>query len=312
MNESVLNVYRALFAARTDVYSHWTSDGWRPVRAEMTPEIVGNALAKKGPSISGYMIAPGDVTHIAAYDLDLDNGLDLGRQLAQHLQSIGIRSFVEPSRRGCHLWLPLEEVTPAIQIRAAMCQWAVDAGMPEDPEGKSKVHPKIELRPATDRIGQDGLGHCIRMPLMPHPVTGKRGYLEHPDGTSLGKSLPDILLEAFTYTITPAQIADAAMRWVPLVTKVPPEYRSPRAPREDDDASASEILRTLWGVHDAQPGRVFSCPAKAYHSHGDIHKGFSILADDKRAICHKNGCILSNDLRGRGTWELRTMAAANA
>jgi len=304
-NASVLDVYRHFFAARLDVYSHWTKEGWRPVREEMTVEILADALSKKGPAISGYMIAPGDKTHVAALDLDLDNGMDLGRRVMEAMRSEGAAGYLEGSRRGAHLWIVFERVTPARAVRSALNHWLDVANMPKDPAIPGRFHPKIELRPATDHIEKDGLGHCLRMPLMPHPLTGQRFRLESTNG-DLGTKLADILLEI---ELVPHHVVEnASMRWVPIITSIPTDRRTPKPPREEDRSLASEILSTLWGLPEARPGKVFSCPAKEYHSHGDIHKGLSILPDDKRAVCHKPGCVLNNDGKGRGTWELRTMA----
>jgi hypothetical protein len=304
-NSSVLDVYRHFFAARLDVYSHWTADGWRPVREEMTVEILADGLSKKGPAISGYMIAPGNKTHVAALDIDMDEGMAMGRTIINAMRSEGAAGYLEASRRGAHVWMVLERVTPARAVRSALNHWLDVANMPKDPASPAHFHPKIELRPATDSINADGLGHCLRMPLMPHPLTGQRFRLESTNG-DLGLKLSDILLEI---ELVPHHVVEnASMKWVPVIDHVPRDRGMPKPPRKEDDSSASEILRTLWGLHEASPGKVFSCPAKEYHSHNDIHKGMSILPDDKRAMCHKPGCILNNDGRGRGTWELRTMA----
>ena len=306
-NPSVLNVYRHFFAARLDVYSKWTGDGWRPVRSEMSEDVLGAALSKQGPSVSGYMIAADSTTHVAAIDFDLEDGLALGKRLMKHMAAQGATAYVEPSRRGCHLWLVIDMPLPARVVRAALQYWLSGADMPRDPENPNRVHPKIELRPATDQIDHDGLGHCLRMPMMPHPMTGQRGLLEGPSGP-LGNKLAEVLLEI--EMIPRDVVEEAAMRWVPVIDpkSIPSSYRNPKTPREDDGASASELLRQLWGSIDAAPGKVVSCPAKEFHSHGDVHKGCKVFPDDKRVMCHKPGCVLNNDGKGRGTWELRTMA----
>lgn len=308
----VVEVYRHLFAARTDVYSRWTDQGWRPTRAEMTNDIVAAGLSKQGPAISGFMIAPGDVSHIAAIDFDLDNGMALAQRLVAHMASVGAPAYLEGSRRGAHVWILLEDVSPARQIRAALQTWLTKAGMPMDPEHPHRIHPKIELRPATDRIpGDDGLGHALRMPLMPHPKTGQRYRITTADGKLMGPKLGDIIL-AMDY-VPSSVLAEAAMRWEPIIdpSQIPSWSRNVRAPREDDDASAAELLRTLWGALDAAPGKVVSCPAKQYHSHGDVHKGCKIFPDDKRVMCHKPGCVLNGDGKGLGTWQLAHFAPAN-
>lgn len=312
INADVVDYYRHLFAARLDAYSQWVVGpdpkhplGWRPTRGELTTDIVAAGLSKQGPAISGFMIAPGDQSHIAAVDFDLDNGMALAQRLALHMAQVNAPAYIEGSRRGAHVWIPLERVAPAKQIRAALSTWLTDAGMPMDPEHPHRIHPKIELRPGTDRINEDGLGHALRLPLMPHPATGRRYRIVTADGEVLGPKLGDILLAMDAVPM--AVLEEAAMRWTPIIdpSQIPASYRNVRAPREDDGASASELLRTLWGALDAAPGKVVSCPAKQFHSHGDIHKGCKVFPDDKRVMCHKPGCVLWNNGRGMGTWELR-------
>ena len=101
-------ITRRVFAARNDVYSHWTADGWRPVREPLTGETVIAGLQGTGPSISGYMIAPGSVSHVAALDFDTDNGLEQAFALASFMGSHGLPAYVETSRRGAHLWCLLD------------------------------------------------------------------------------------------------------------------------------------------------------------------------------------------------------------
>ena len=63
------------------------------------------------------------------------------------------------------------------------------------------------------------------------------------------------------------------------------------------------MLRDLWGVENARPGKAVRCPA-----HDDRNPSLSILRDDKRVICKTPGCILNNDDHGRGTYELTRLA----
>jgi hypothetical protein len=149
------------------------------------------------------------------------------------------------------------------------------------------------------------------MPTMPHPKTGKRYSLVYPwgpsplEGTSLGENLLHLL------TTPRAKIVEIATDYVPLVDPrhLPRDMdrpKPPRGPDEFENASASEILRDLWGVQNARPGIAVKCPA-----HDDQHPSLSITRDDRRAICHGPGCILNNDGRGRGTFELTKYAPAS-
>lgn len=295
--EEVALYYVALFPARNDVYSRWTEDGWRPVREPLTTTIAIAGLTKAGPSISGFMIAPGAVSHSLAIDFDAEDGYEQAMLVGRAMWAATAPAYVESSGRGAHLWGVVDRVMPARSIRRALRWWVQQAGL--DPED-----PKIELRPGSDDLPEGGLGHALRLPLMPHPRTGKRGHLIHPvTGQRVGLNLGETLLNIDE--IPHGLVLDAAMRFVPKPDplSIPPGLRNPHPPREEDRGSASDILRELWGVQNAQPGRAVRCPA-----HDDKRPSLSILRDDKRAICRSPSCSLNNNDHGRGTYELRKMA----
>lgn len=302
VNLDAIDIYRHLFAARLDVYSAWTPDGWRPVRKEMTVEVIADALLGAQPAISTYFIDTDNTTHVAAVDFDSDDGAELASRMALAMRSDGAHPYLERSRRGAHLWLPLDAKHPARQVRAALLYWCETSDMPRV---NGKVDPKVELRPAADAIPDGGVGHALRMPLMPHPKTGQRFRLTDAAGEALPKRLSDIV-SAVEQTRS-SVIDQVAMLYRPRIdpSGIPASYRTPKAYRPDD-ASASEILTTLWGAGNARPGRAIRCPA-----HDDIHPSLSILKDDKRAVCHSPSCILHNDGKGRGTWELQQLASAH-
>ncbi len=306
----VATVYAATFPARDDVYSRWTDQGWRPVREPLTGEVILAGLTGTGPSISGYMIAPGSVSHVLAYDFDTDNGFEQAFQLALFMEKEGLPAYVETSRRGAHLWCVMDQVKPAVAIRAAARGLLQAADLPDQDE-------HIEIRPGSDRVDAEwhthvsgavvgtGLGHALRLPLMPHPKTGKTGRMLHPNGSRLGATMAEILL-----TMEWAS-ADSLVEWGsrwrrPPLTHLPPEYHNPHDFPEDT-STASEILRELWGVHNARPGASVRCPA-----HEDKMPSLSILRDDRRAICKAGHCVLNNNDHGRGTYELRKLAPVAA
>jgi len=294
----VAEVYRHMFPARHDVYQHWIVGpdpehpiGWRPVREEMTAEIVLAGL--RGPlGIGGYMIHPTCSSHVLAIDFDTDDGLQQGHSLAQTMTRVGLPAYVETSRRGCHLWCVLDTNTPAVVIRFALRALLREAGLPTD-------DPHIELRPGSDRVEPDGLGHALRLPFMPHPKTGLRGTMIGPDGPLPG-TLADIILG--WSNASSVTLHDWSMKWNPPVARLPLELRNPRSYPEET-STASEILASLWGVPNARANRSVRCPA-----HEDRHASLNIFPDDKRAMCMAGGCDLNNNDRGRGTYELRKMA----
>lgn len=293
---TVATYYVHLFPARNDVYSRWTPEGWRPVREPLTAEVVVAGLSGKGPSISGFMIAPGSTSHSLAIDFDRDDGVEQAFRLTRFMAQHEMPAYVETSRRGAHVWATLDHVQPASLIRAGLRGLLQAIGL-------DAHDPKIELRPGSDHVADDGLGHALRLPLMPHPKTGKRGgFYDGATSLPMGRTLADIMLAMEVISIGRLVPWAEAYKPPPLAS-LPADLRRPRAPFPEDDSRASDILRELWGVPNALPGRSIKCPA-----HEDAMPSLSILRDDKRVICKAPHCVLNNNDHGRGTYELRQLA----
>lgn len=295
--EEVVDYYIDLFAARDDVYSQWTPDGWRPVRQPLSVPVAIAGLTKSGPSISAYLISPASKSHVFAVDFDSDDGYDKAIRLGRHMTERDMPVYVETSRRGAHLWGCLDSLMTAADIRRGVWVCLAQADIaPRD--------PKVELRPGSDTIEEDGLGHCLRMPLMPHPKTGKRGrFLVPATEQPLAERLSDIV---DAIELVPSEVLGGfAAMWAPPIrpSDIPMAYRRPRPRNETDYGTASQILRERWGVPNAIPGRAIRCPA-----HDDKMPSLSILKDDQRVICFSPSCVLHNDGRGRGTYELTKLA----
>lgn len=257
----------------------------------MSVEVVTRALKGSDTAISGYMISPANDSHVFAFDLDSDSGMEQAQAIQKVMARINLPAYVETSRRGAHLWCVMDAVLPAASVRNAM---RIILGYANLPTGD----PRIEMRPGSDAINEGGLGHALRMPLMVHPKTGQRSVIYDPDGCKLAK-VGELML-ALDYA--PAkEVARLGRLWHPPVTRIPPEMRNPHRVREDDGETASGILQERWGVV-ARPGdrREVRCPL-----HNDKSASLFVMEDDKRVICHSTACILHNDGRGRGTWELR-------
>lgn len=305
-----------------------------PVQKPLTAEVVVNAFRTSIP-ISGYLLAPDNSTHVACLDIDRDDGYQLAVMVGRRIRDLDGEAYIERSRRGAHIWMILSERRPAILVRRAMIALVKEslrelricpgsgkhsvpnkAGRPSCPDCRTSQRgptvaphrdPRIELRPASDRLpvaddGNPKLGHCIRLPTMPHHTTGKRyPLISAALGAQLPGTLPEMMLE-----IDPCPVSifeDLAERApLPKLAPAPKDLRFPHGEPPVEE-NASDILRELWGVANAQPGRAVKCPA-----HDDKNPSLSIARDDQRAWCHSPGCELNNDGRGRGTHELRAMS----
>lgn len=292
----VCDYYKSLFFARTDIYSHWTPVGWRPVREEVTPDDIYAGLTKTGPSLSGYLPNPESATHVAALDIDLEDGLALAAKTAATMWEAGVSAYVEGSRRGAHLWYVVDRQLSAKTHRRAIRYYLQEAGVAED--------PRIEVRPATDQLADaESIGHALRLPMMPHPKTGQQFPLTRPDGSVLGKTISAALVE---FEVTPADlIVKASEAFAPIINAraLAAQYHAPTAPYGEDHESAAELLRQLWGVQNAWPGRAVRCPA-----HDDRAPSLYIFPDDNRVLCHSAVCLLNNNGKGFGTRQLRKYA----
>jgi hypothetical protein len=332
-------VYAATFSGRRDAYSYWTGEHWRLAerrtgeteeRLPLTAEVVIRAFST-GIPISAYSLAEDSTTHVACLDIDRSYGMKLGKDGLRVLARMGAIGYLEPSARGCHLWIVLDEARPGIFVRRMLRGLIAEAKMPPcpgskqppvlDDHGRSVCQgcprpaekgekllerhedPKIELRPAHDRLSSpDSVGICIRMPTMPHHRTGKRYVLIGSDGTVLPPRLTDMMLEVEWSPMGPlTELAELAP--LPRLPASPPVDLMYPHGRPTATESASEILRTLWGMPEPKVGRANLCPA-----HDDQRPSLSIARDDQRVWCKNGACILSNDGRGRGTHELVALA----
>jgi hypothetical protein len=306
----IASVYLATFVPRTDVYAvpayrddpeGRRYDGWRLVREELQPARVIAALRGTEAPLSGYLITVAMETHVFAYDFDLDDGASKAAHLGQVLAGLGIAVATERSRRGAHVWGVLDRPLAARIVRRAMRWWLEQAGLPTD-------EPKIELRPGQDTIAATGVGTPIRLPMMPHPLTGKRYLLCDASGAPLGRDTAEVLLAL--PIIPSALVTEHASRYWPQVDlahvrgySVLP--RPPREPDEWDDASISEMLQDA-GIANAAPGKAVRC-----RWHEDKVASLSILRDDRRCICRGSGCPMGgDDGRGLGTFQLHQFLTA--
>jgi hypothetical protein len=109
----------------------------------------------------------------ACLDVDVPGALAQLLVVRAALAKQGLEGLVEASRRGGHLWLFFDELTPTVAVRhvvaAALSQIAA-AGVEV---------PSYELYPDTPAVG--ALGHAVRLPLGIHRKTAQRYPLFDPE-----------------------------------------------------------------------------------------------------------------------------------
>jgi hypothetical protein len=300
--EDVAAAYIATFAGRTDAHSPWTGDQWIARREALTPAIVIEAFRTKRPVgayVAGVPDAEGHITsHLACLDVDIEpGGLMIADRVGRAMRKTGIPAYVEPSRRGAHLWVVMDRRLPCPVIRRALRALLEAADVEAD--------PKIELRPGQDRLsGADGLGNALRMPLMPHQTTGVGSVLMVPGGQLVASKPSEAVLNVDHANA--AIVEEWAERWIDPAPPLPPrepEDRPQGITRFNDQVGVCEVLIRDWGAERAVPGRAIRCVA-----HDDHNPSLSIMRDDRRVFCHQAACLLHNDGRGRDAWDLAQLA----
>ena len=138
--------------------------------APLTPDAIRRHLAGFY-TVALYAIDP--ITQCCrwlAIDADYDQAIADLLKLQYELEKNGFPAALERSRRGGHLWLFLEEPTPARDCRACVQQFAKSLQVPL----KSGREEGIEIFPKHDSLPEGQFGNAIRGPLGIHRVTGKR------------------------------------------------------------------------------------------------------------------------------------------
>jgi len=155
---SLLHEYAAWFVGNVEDYALQTDEGrYYRVGSPLTWEVLQAHLSGR-VTVGTYLLSSDDTCRFAVFDDDTTDGLLRLRALADELARVGIRSCVESSRRGGHLWVPLVEPVPAWAVRA----WL----LPFCPPG-------VEFYPKQATRGT-GVGALIRLPLGVHRLSGQR------------------------------------------------------------------------------------------------------------------------------------------
>lgn len=161
-----IEMYRDLFVHREDVFARQTPNGsYFLRRARVSDKVLGAHLL--GDITAGfYALRPDNTTRWVVLDADRPDGLAQLQEGWRQLDTQGIPSQLEASRRGGHLWIFFEP------IQAINARRLVLAALP-DLEG-------LEIYPKQDHVREHGVGSLVRGPLGIHRLTGKRHpFLDH-------------------------------------------------------------------------------------------------------------------------------------
>lgn len=198
---SIVDSFASLFGGRTDAYGTWEGGS---VRVEVTRQSFENHL--NGKELIGiYPLTAGSTVRWGCSDIDVDD-IDSARNLQTAFAVKGIKSFVEKTRKGYHVWIFANDWIPAAVMRRAFLSAHEVIGLPP-----KEVNPKQEET--------TGLGNYVRLP--------------YPNGINVMPENRFMLFQSADTAMTLAQFIDEAMearvtqkQLLPLAERHKPKTRA--------------------------------------------------------------------------------------
>ncbi len=116
-------------------------------------------------TLGAYLLDKDNQARFTVLDVDDEDGFSRLKQASEGLQEEGLRSYLEASRRGGHLWFFFEEKIPG-ELARGFGRWV-----------EKHFELRAEVFPKQDSHGQ-GPGSLIRLPFGIHQKTGQRYEFE--------------------------------------------------------------------------------------------------------------------------------------
>jgi hypothetical protein len=159
ISSDLLSCYARLFVGRRDDYAVQQGDGrYRRAGRPLTYSLLEEHL-QGVQTLGTYVIDEQGTCRFAVFDADQVDGRMVLVGVQERLHQDGIPSYLEASRRGCHLWVFCDRLVPASHLR----RWF----LPYCPAWNVEFYPK------QDETTQ-GYGSLIRLPLGLHRLSGRR------------------------------------------------------------------------------------------------------------------------------------------
>ena len=191
-----LSKFIDLFSGRTDAYGSWEGGC---VKGKVTQDLfMAHLLGDIG--FGTYPVIENNMTRWGCSDIDVPD-LDSVRNLQTALDVMQVRTWVERTRRGYHLWLFASEPVPASAMRR--CLLAAH---------QVCEYPAKEVNPKQDTV-TSGYGNYVRLPYFGgwEKIPIERVVLDD-DDTPL--TLQQFVDEAHPLRVSPSSIEDVAKRWI--------------------------------------------------------------------------------------------------
>lgn len=265
LNRDILRRYAKTFIPRQDCYPIQTEDGrYLTVKRRFQLDYV-QAHLKGIMTLGAYALDERDQARWLCLDADTPEQWAELLKMTRDLEQDGITAYLEPSRRGGHLWLffsPLPGATARQFGQRLLGRY--------DLEG-------IELFPKQAEL-KTGPGSLVRLPLGKHRLTGQRYYFVTTEGEPIAPSVREqVRIMSAPQIVPPAYIRHVSLERSSVdIPQVKPLF--PEASREPAGATLSERLKNSISVYDfarryveLDQNATGYCPF-----HADEHKSFGV------------------------------------
>jgi hypothetical protein len=258
------------FVQRRDLYAKQLDDGsYVSIKKRLRPyHLVAHLRGTM--TLGTYLLDKKSAGRFLVLDADDDPDWRRLQALAYALDEMGDTAYLEPSRRGGHLWLFFDDPLPGADIRR-FGQGLLDYFGVEE----------IELFPKQDRL-TSGPGSLIRLPFGVHRKSGRRYGFYLPDGQPVAPTLRE-QIQAFRDPETLSGPLFVRFRDYVPETDRERAQTAPGRPRDavspaGEELSASDRIKQAMPVRqfvlryvELTPRGIGLCPL-----HDDHHPSFAV------------------------------------
>jgi len=265
LDRTLLRRYAKTFIPRQDCYPIQTEDGrYLTLKRRLQIDYL-QAHLKGIMTLGAYALDKDSRARWLCLDADTPEQWGELIKMTKDLQQDGITAYLEPSRRGGHLWLFFSPIPGAVA-----CQLGQRLLGNYNLEG-------IELFPKQAEL-KTGPGSLVRLPLGKHRLTGQRYHFVTSEGEPLAPSVrKQVRLLAAPQRVPPAYIRQVFLE-PPGAGDRPLKPLFPETDREPAGATLSERLKNAISVYDfvrryvdLDENATGYCPF-----HDDEHKSFGV------------------------------------
>jgi hypothetical protein len=301
LDPQAISGYAATFINRRDMYPLQLDNGtYVTVAKPLTDNLIYAHLLGK-VSIGTYALDPKGWAKWVCFDADYDEHFAGLVSMAQALSLFSdVPTYLEPSRRGGHLWL-FTPTLPGFQARRFGKQLLVDHELLEK---HGEEQPGIELYPKQDRP-TTGPGSLVRLPLGVHKLTGHRYHFITPDGSPLAPTIREQIQLLAAPARVPQAFIDQILSRAPVPKEVSPTQPFQVKLETDTSAPLSERIKSRISVYDFVSQYVaLDKRGKGYCPfHDDQHKSFQVSQEGNYwqcYACQMGGSVIDFWMQWRG------------